>query len=65
MEIKEGLVLASEVGGGLPCGCVVSPFYLVVEAILIVAIEQALELPFYDQLFGSVFSFKYSAAGYL
>ena len=39
MEIKEGLVLASEVGGGLLGGCVVPPFHKVVEAVLVVAIE--------------------------
>ena len=39
IEIKKGLVLAFEVGGGLLYGCVVSPFYFVVEAILIMAIE--------------------------
>ena len=39
IEIKQDFVLASKVGGGLPDGCVVSPFHKIMEAILVIAIE--------------------------
>ena len=63
MEIEQGFVLAFKVGGGLPGGCVVFPFYQIVEAVFVMAIEQAFEFPFLNWFFCFIFFFEDSASG--